>query len=183
MEGELEGMEYTGSDTVFKEETKSQDGETVKDEPYDPEAQKAKAYQDYMQQYADATKEGTSVFADKGNLGIFWNLDVESLDDYMDNVDTLQLIYVMDSSSTVERDNQDWRVLDLMFMNNLTELEGGYVTTYAYDCAWDGATKFDMAAFRTKFGCDKRPFQPNFSLRKSPDIKINPYTGKKMPLV
>ena len=69
-----------------------------------------------------------------------------------------------------------------MFLNTLIELEGGYATTYAYDCAWDDATKFDFSEFRTRFGCDKKPFQPHFSLHKSPDIKINPYTGKKMPL-
>ena len=40
----------------------------------------------------------------------------------------------------------------------------------------------DYSAFKTKFGCDKKPFQPNFSLWKTPDIKFNPYTGKRMPL-
>lgn len=97
--------------------------------------------------------------------------------------DTLQLVYVLDSMSTTERDNQDWRVLDLMFINNLVELEGGYVTTYAYDCAWTDAVRIDWELFRKNYGCEKHPFQPHFSLRKPPDIKINPYTGKKMPLV
>jgi hypothetical protein len=45
-----------------------------------------------------------------------------------------------------------------MFINNLVELEGGYVTTYAYDCAWTGAVNLDWDLFRKNFGCDKRPF-------------------------
>ena len=52
----------------------------------------------------------------------------------MEKYDTLSFLYVLDSSSTVERDQQDWRVLDLMFMNTLEELEGGYITAFVYDC-------------------------------------------------
>ena len=76
----------------------------------------------------------------------------------MHTVDTLQLVYVLDSASTIERDKQDWRVLDLMFINNLEELQGGYVTTYAYDCAWTGAVNMDWELFHKNFGCEKRPF-------------------------
>jgi hypothetical protein len=75
-----------------------------------------------LKQYTEATSDGKSVFENKEHLGIHWNLDVPNLDDYMHTVDTLQLVYVLDSTSTIERDKQDWRVLDLMFINNLEEL-------------------------------------------------------------
>jgi len=136
-----------------------------------------------MRQYAEQTKTRQSIFADKEEKGIFWNLDVPSVEEEMEKFDTLNFLYVYDSKTTVERDQQDWRVLDLMFFNTLEELEGGYATAFVYDCAWTGATQMDYKAFKTKYGCDKRPFQPNFSLWKTPDIKVNPYTGKRMPLV
>lgn len=69
-----------------------------------------------------------------------------------------------------------------MFLNTIEELEGGYVTAFVYDCAWTGASKMDYKAFKTKYGCDRQPFQPSFTLWKTSDIKINPYTGKRMPL-
>lgn len=71
-------------------------------------------------------------------------------------------------------------MLDLMFYKTLTELKGGYVKTYAYDCQWDGATNFEWEEFKESHGCNREEFQPFFSLQKSPDVKTNPYTGKRM---
>ena len=100
----------------------------------------------------------------------------------MAKYDTLNFMYVYDSTTTLERDKQDWRVLDLMFYNTIVELEGGYVNAFVYDCNWTGATKMDWGAFRKRYGCDRTPYQPSFILYKLPDIKINPYTGKRMPM-
>lgn len=70
----------------------------------------------------------------------------------------------------------------MMFLNTLSELEGGYVTTFAYDCQWKGAKNMDYEAFKKHWGCEKSPYQPAFVLYKTPDIRVNPYTGKRMPL-
>lgn len=133
---DLKGMEYEGSDKVFSEKKETEEtGET-----FDPEKSRQAAYDDYMKQYAEQTKTKQSIFADKEDQGIYWNLDVPSIEEHMESFDTLNFLYVYDSKTTVERDGQDWRVLDLMFFNTLQELEGGYATAFAYDCAWTGAT-------------------------------------------
>ena len=72
-----------------------------------------------MKQYAEQTKTKQSIFADKEDKGIYWNLDVPSFEEHLESFDTLNFLYVYDSKTTVERDQQDWRVLDLMFLNTL----------------------------------------------------------------
>lgn len=111
-----------------------------------------------MKQYSEQTKTDASIWANKEDLRVFWNLDVKDLTDHMEKDDTLKFLYVYDSKTTTDRDGQDWRVLDLMFYNTITELEGGYVTTYAYDCQWNGAYRMDFEKFKSQHGCDKTPF-------------------------
>lgn len=69
-----------------------------------------------------------------------------------------------------------------MFYNALMELEGGYVTAFAYDCQWTGAKNMDFKTFSQKWGCGRDSYQPHFSIWRAPDVRINPYTGKRMPL-
>lgn len=94
-------MEYQGSDKIFQEEPKAGDTER---EPFDPEKQRQDAYQDYMDQYAEQEKTGKSIWADKEDFGIFWNLDVADLEAHMDKTDTLKFLYVYDSKNAIQGD-------------------------------------------------------------------------------
>lgn len=175
-----DGLEYQGSDKVFAEKKAQTDNS--EDAQFDPEKAKQNAYEDYIRQYAEQTQTGDSIWANKQDQGIYWNLDVPDLEAHMQQTDTLKFLYVYDSKTSIERDQQDWRVLDLMFVQTIQELEGGYVTAFAYDCQWKDARQLDFDSLKKRFGCDKRPFQPAFTVWKTPDIRVNPYTGKKMPL-
>ena len=53
------------------------------------------------------------------------------------------------------------------------------MTTYVFDCASD-LSEMDPNV-NIKALCDRDPFMPTFNLFKPAEIKINPYTGKKMP--
>ena len=45
------------------------------------------------------------------------------------------LVYVFHSQVTSDSTGQDWGILNQMFAKVLEELKGGYLTTYAIDCA------------------------------------------------
>ena len=66
-----------------------------------------------------------------------------------------------------------------MILMVLETLEGGYVDTYVFDCAADLG---NMEESNIKQVCDKDPFMPTFNLVRPPEIRINPYTGKPMPM-
>lgn len=66
-------------------------------------------------------------------------------------------------------------------MKVLEELKGGYVDTYVLDCAVEHPV-IDPE-INLKYLCEKRDtYQPVFTLYKPAEIKINPYTGKEMPV-
>ena len=67
-----------------------------------------------------------------------------------------------------------------MFLKVLEELKGGYVTTYAIDCAVEHE-EIDPS-INVKQICERENFQPVFNLYKPAEVKINPYTGKEMPI-
>ena len=95
--------------------------------------------------------------------------------------DKLSLVYIMHSGIETDSRGQQWSILDSLFLKVLEELKGGYVTTYVIDCA-DEHPEVDPAV-NLKHLCEGREeFQPVFTLYKPPEIKINPYTGKKMPI-
>jgi len=54
------------------------------------------------------------------------------------------------------------------------------VDTYAIDCAVEHPVVDKM--INLKNVCEKEEFQPVFQLYKPPEMRINPYTGKDMPL-
>lgn len=64
-----------------------------------------------------------------------------------------------------------------MFLKVLEELNGGYVNTYAIDCAHEHA-EVDSKLNLNQICNERDEFQPLFTLYKPPEIKINPYTGK-----
>ena len=49
--------------------------------------------------------------------------------------DRLVLLYIFNSNIKMDSMGQDWTILDAMFLKVLEEVKGGYVTTYAVDCA------------------------------------------------
>jgi hypothetical protein len=67
-----------------------------------------------------------------------------------------------------------------MFFKVLEELKAGYVDTYAIDCAVEHPVVDKM--INLKNVCEKEEFQPVFQLYKPPEMRVNPYTGKDMPL-
>jgi hypothetical protein len=79
MDKDLEGMDYVGSEKVFKEEPAPSDPE----DDFDPEKNRQQAYDEYIRQYADQTKTGQSLWAGKEDKGIYWNLDVKDVMEHM----------------------------------------------------------------------------------------------------
>lgn len=146
-------MDYKGSDKSFTSRDKAAAADT--EDNFDPVKEREDAYQKYVDQLKEEEKDGLSLWANKEQYNIHLNLDVESIDDEMAKQDTLNFLYVYDSATSVERDKQDWRVLDLMFYNSIVELEGGYVNAFVYDCQWKGAKVMDFGAFKKNFGCEK----------------------------
>ena len=93
----------------------------------------------------------------------------------------LSLLYIMHSGITHDEHGQDWGMLDQMFLKVLEELKGGYVSTYVIDCASEHP-EVDPA-FNLNHICHERDqWMPVFNLYKPAEIKINPYTGKQMPV-
>ena len=72
-------------------------------------------------------------------------------------------------------------MLDAMFYKVLEELKGGYVQTFVIDCAVEHP-EVDPG-FNLNYICFERDnWMPVFNLYKPAEIKINPYTGKQMPV-
>lgn len=76
------------------------------------------------------------------------------------------------------------RILDDIFGYALSSLQNGYVDTFYFECDWPGTNieyqKTPMIDFNV---CKQDPYTPTFILMKPSDVKINPYTGKKMERV
>lgn len=68
-----------------------------------------------------------------------------------------------------------------MFLKVLEELNGGYVDTYAIDCAVEHE-ETDPKLNLNHLCKERDEFQPYFTLHKPPEVRINPYTGKSMPV-
>ena len=77
-----------------------------------------------------------------------------------DESDQLSLLYVLHSDKVIDDHGQDWTTLDRMFIKVLEELKGGYVNTYAIDCA-DEHTHVDEG-INLKKVCENEPWQPVF---------------------
>lgn len=81
---------------------------------------------------------------------------------------------LMDSSDRQRMETFDWIIKEA-----LTDLKGGYLDTYYYECEWperpENIQVIDFSACK-----DTKNFNPYFMLLQPPDIKINPYTGKPM---
>ena len=60
---------------------------------------------------------------------------MDKLTQVWDESDQLSLLYVLHSDKVIDDHGQDWTTLDRMFIKVLDELKGGYVNTYAVDCA------------------------------------------------
>jgi len=121
------------------------------------------------------------IFKDKEHLDIHLNEHVADLMTQINKSDKLVLVYVFHSGITFDSNGQDWSILDKMFLKVLEELNSGYVTTYTIDCA-DEHPEIDPE-INLKFLCYERDdYQPVFTLYKPPEIKMNPYTGKEMPM-
>ena len=134
-------------------------------------------------QIDDEIKEGKKehVFANKRHLDIYLNEHVHDLMDQIEKSDKLSLVYFFNSAIQFDSNGQDWTILDAMFVKVLEELKGGYVTTYAIDCNYEHKEVDPKVNF--KHVCqDREEFQPIFTLYKPPEIKVNPYTGKTMPV-
>ena len=71
-------------------------------------------------------------------------------------------------------------MLDNLFLQVLTDLQGGYLNTYVFDCAIERPETDPQINF--EHICDAEEFQPLFTLYKPAEIKLNPYTGKQMPM-
>jgi hypothetical protein len=69
-----------------------------------------------------------------------------------------------------------------MFIKVLDELKDGYLNTYAIDCADINEDTETDPLLNLRPMCDREDFQPIFTLFKPPEMKINPYTGKEMPV-
>lgn len=121
-------------------------------------------------------------FAAKEHLGIHLNEHAHDLQTVINQSDKLILVYVYDSGKLNEEESgQDWSILNHLFMKVLEELKGGYVETYVLDCAIEHP-EIDPE-INLKYLCEQREtFQPVFTLYKPAEIKINPYTGKEMPV-
>ena len=89
------------------------------------------------------------------------------------------LLYIFHSGKTRDDAGQDWTMLDKMFIKVLDELKGGYVTTYAIDCAVEHPVVDPKLNLKTL--CEREAWQPVFTLYKPAEIRVNPYTGKTMP--
>ena len=92
------------------------------------------------------------------------------------------LTYIFHSKVEKDESGQDWNILNLIFTKVLEELNSGYVTTYAIDC--DIEHPVHDAELNIEGVCSSEDFngQPVFTLYKPAEIKINPYTGKEMPI-
>lgn len=93
--------------------------------------------------------------------------------------DKLVLVYIFHTGISHDANGQDWSMLDKMFFKVLEELKSGYVTTYVIDCADEHPEVDPEVVLKTI--CERKDFQPVFTLYKPAEIKINPYTGKEMP--
>lgn len=119
-------------------------------------------------------------FAGKQHLGIHLNEHAHDLNTVINESDKLVLVYVYHSGSHIE-DGQDWSILNHLFMKVLDELKGGYVETYVLDCMVEHPV-IDPD-INLDYLCNKRDSkQPVFTLYKPAEIKVNPYTGKEMPV-
>ena len=88
--------------------------------------------------------DNSNILAGKEHLDIYLNKHVPELKQVMEASDRLSLLYVFHSEITTDSNGQDWRMLDNLFLKVLEELKGGYVTTYAIDCAF-GHTDYDSS--------------------------------------
>ena len=72
--------------------------------------------------------------------------------------------------------------LDQMFVEVIKKLEGGYITTFYYDCAYFALFDDQRERLPGQTLCDRTEnnFNPHFHLSKPPEYKVNPYTGKEM---
>lgn len=75
------------------------------------------------------------LFKNREDIGIYLNKYVDRLTQVWDESDQLSLFYILHSDKVIDDSGQDWTTLDRMFIKVLEELKGGYVTTYAVDCA------------------------------------------------
>ena len=84
----------------------------------------------------ESTWRRSDAFRDKEDLNIYLNYNVGNLTKMWDESEVLSLLYIFHSDKSVDKDTgQDWTTLDKMFLKVLEELKGGYVNTYAIDCA------------------------------------------------
>ena len=84
---------------------------------------------------SEKLRSASTTFLDKGHLDIHLNEHVEDLMSVIEASDRLSLVYVFHSDIETDSHGQNWRILDEMFLKVLEELNGGYVDTYAIDCA------------------------------------------------
>ena len=83
----------------------------------------------------EGLRSASSTFMDKGHLDIHLNEHVGDLMSVIEASDRLSLVYIFHSGIEMDQHGQNWRILDEMFLKVLEELNGGYVDTYAIDCA------------------------------------------------
>jgi hypothetical protein len=68
-----------------------------------------------------------------------------------------------------------------MFLDVLKKLEGGYLTTFYYDCTYFELNPDHKDRLPAEGVCEPSgTFNPHFHLSKPPEYKYNPYTGKEM---
>jgi len=72
-------------------------------------------------------------------------------------------------------------MLDKLFWQVLEDLGSGYVNTYAVDCASEHPDGMDRY-LQIKEWCEREVWEPVFFLYKPPEMRINPYTGKHVPV-
>ena len=112
------------------------------------------------------------------DIGIYFNADVNTFMDTLENSDKTTFLYV--TTSDLSTSEQDWTMLDYMFRNKIGDLGKEYMNTFAYDCQHP-STQDLQGKVLNQDPCTIEPFQPFFKLFVPPDIRTNPYTGKRMP--
>ena len=93
------------------------------------------AQDDFEDQINNEEVDNKRLFVGKEHLDIYLNEHVHDLMETIEASDRLSLVYIFHSEIDTDSQGQNWRILDLMFLKVLEELNGGYVTTYAIDCA------------------------------------------------
>ena len=78
----------------------------------------------------------TTILVGKEHQNIYVNRPFKELQTYMDENDGLIFWVLNKLEFQDERLTQQWSMLDKLLEDILGKLEGGYVTTFYYDCVW-----------------------------------------------